>query len=236
MEIPYGTYNGILSITEANGAPFESSVSFIAESVEWAELLVEEETTNIKVYIIQDQWGEQTTWNIVNSAGEIVAEGGPYQHLAGSGSTQVNVSNITDLPANECYLFTIFDNNNNGICCAYGDGYYYIKDANGNKFIEGAGDFGSEASHVFSIKNPMDVESVAQETLKVYPNPANDYLMVEGEMSTVEVYNTIGQRLMAKTVNGNSTRISLSDFSNGIYFLRVNNNGEVITRKFSVNR
>ena len=55
-------------------------------------------------------------------------------------------------------------------------------------------------------------------------------------MSTVEVYNTIGQRLMDKTVNGNSTRISLSDFSNGIYFLRVNNNGEVITRKFSVNR
>ena len=236
MEIPYGTYNGILSITEANGVPFNGSVSFVAESTEWVELLVEEETTNIKVFIIQDQWGEQTTWNIVNSAGEIVAEGGPYQHLAGSGSTQVNVANITDLPANECYMFTIFDNNNNGICCAYGDGYYYIKDANGNKFIEGAGDFGSEASHVFSIKNPMDVESVAQETLKVYPNPANDYLMVEGEMSTVEVYNTIGQRLMAKTVNGNSTRISLSDFSNGIYFLRVNNNGEVITRKFSVNR
>jgi hypothetical protein len=82
----------------------------------------------------------------------------------------------------------------------------------------------------------MAVESVAQESLKVYPNPANDYLMVEGEMTSVEVYNAIGQRLMTKAVDGNSTRISLSNFSNGIYFLRVSNNGEVMTRKFSVNR
>ena len=77
---------------------------------------------------------------------------------------------------------------------------------------------------------------MAQESLKVYPNPANDYLTVEGEMTSVEVYNTIGQCLLNKTVNGNSTRINLSEFNNGIYLLRVNNNGEVVTRKFSVNR
>jgi hypothetical protein len=80
------------------------------------------------------------------------------------------------------------------------------------------------------------VESVTQESLKVYPNPADEYLTVEGEMTSVEVYNTIGQCLFNKTVNGNSTRINLSEFSNGIYLLRVNNNGEVTTRKFSVNR
>lgn len=237
MEVPFGSFNGTLDIVEANGQPFEASKSFTAESLEWIETECEGETTTIKIYIIQDQWGEQTTWDLINSAGEAVAQGGPYQHLAGSGSTQVNVEIVNDLPANDCYLFRIYDSNDNGICCNYGNGYYYIKDAKGNKFIEGDGDFGSEARNLFTIKNNMtEVESVSQESLKVYPNPADEYLTVEGEMTSVEVYNTIGQCLFNKTVNGNSTRINLSEFSNGIYLLRVNNNGEVTTRKFSVNR
>lgn len=327
MEIPFGTYTATLSITEINGQPYEYTTQFAAESLEWASLEVDGDVTNVKVYIVQDQFGEQITWNIVNSAGEIVAEGGPYQHLIGSGSTQVNLVNVTDLPVNECYLFSIFDNNGNGICCNYGQGYYYLKDANGNVFIEGDGDFGSSASHTFSINNPLnvvlttqdpvvpgyntavftgtlvgeadevgflymklgerdwievpgvldgdhftatvyDLESGAnylvkafvrvgsqivygeevlfhtwyegvgelEQSLRVYPNPANDYLMVEGQMTSVEVYNTIGQCLLSRAVNETNTRINLSSFDNGIYFLRVNNNGEVVTRKFSVNR
>jgi hypothetical protein len=237
MEIPYGSFNGTLNIIEANGQPFESSVGFAAESQEWAEVECEGETTMIKVYIIQDQWGEQITWDIINSAGDIIANGGPYQHLIGSGVTQANVETLNDIPVNDCYLFRIYDSNNNGICCNYGNGYYYIKDANGNRIIEGDGEYGSMASHLISIKgNTTSVDAVSQETLKVYPNPANDYLTVEGEMTSLEVYNAIGQRMLAKMVNGNSTRINLSEFNNGIYFLRVNNNGEVTTRKFSVNR
>ena len=235
MEIPVGIYTGILSIVEANGQPFSSSVEFAAESMEVAETTVDGETTDIKIYIVQDQWGEQITWDLTNSEGEIVAQGGPYSHLVGSGSTQVNVEEVKDIPVNECYLFRIYDNNGNGICCNYGNGYYYIKDANGHKFVEGDGDFGSEGRNLFTIKSTMAVESVAEESLKVYPNPANGNLTVEGEMTSVEVYNAIGQCVVTKAVNGNSTRINTSALNNGIYFLRVNNNGEVIVRKFSVN-
>lgn len=237
MDIPVGTYTGTLNITEANGTPFIRSKAFEAESSEVAEVNVDTETTLIKIFIIQDQWGEQITWKLINSADEVVAQGGHYQNLAGSGSTQANIEIVDDLPADECYLFRIYDSGDNGICCNYGNGRYYIKDANGNKFIEADGDYGSEGHNLFSITKTMTaVESVAQESLKVYPNPANDYLTVEGEMTSVEVYNTIGQCLLSKTVNGNSTRINLSEFNNGIYLLRVNNNGEVVTRKFSVNR
>ena len=236
VDIPFGNYTGVLSIIEVNGQPFDKSVTFNAECLEWAEVNVEAETTNIKVYVVQDQYGEQVTWNIINSAGETVAHGGPYTHLVGSGSTQINVSNVTNLPANDCYLFRIFDSNGNGICCNYGNGYYYLKDASGNRFIEGDGDFGSEARHTFTINSTLAVESNVQETLKVYPNPANDYLMVEGAMTQLEVFNTVGQCLLSRTVNDNHARINLSMFSNGIYFLRVSNNGETEVRKFSVNR
>ena len=76
-----------------------------------------------------------------------------------------------------------------------------------------------------------DLES----SLKVYPNPATQTLNVEGEMTSLEVFNTIGQCMLSKEVSGN-TQIDLSDYSSGIYFLRVNNNGEIVVRKFSVNR
>lgn len=236
MEIPFGSYVGALNIVQANGEPYESSTSFNAECPEWAVVTEDGETTDIKIYIVQDQFGEQITWELYNSANEVVASGGPYQHIIGSG-TQVNVANVTDLPVNECYLFRLYDSNNNGICCNYGEGYYYIKDAHGNRFIEGSGDYGAEARELFSIHDSSwEVETVAQETLKVYPNPANDYLTVEGEMTSLEVYNALGQRLATQMVNGTSARISLAGFSNGMYFIRVNNNGEVIIRKFSVNR
>lgn len=237
MEIPVGTYTGTLSITEANGQPFESLSQFNVESLEWAELMVEGETTDIKLYLIQDQWGEQITWDLTNSSGEIVAQGGPYQHLVGSGSTQANVENITGLPTNECYLFRIYDNNNNGICCNYGNGYYYFKDADGNRFIEGDGEFGSEGRNMFSIKSTMAVEEAAENTLKVYPNPASDCLIVEGEMMTsVEVFNALGQRLRSQIVNGDNTKINLSGIANGTYYVRVKNNDKETTVKFNVNR
>ena len=235
-EVPFGIHTGVLNITEVNGQPYEKTTTFAAESMEWAETSVEGPTTNIKVFIVQDQWGEQITWNIVNSAGEIVAEGGPYSHLAGSGSTQINLETVNDLPSNDCYLFRIYDSNNNGICCNYGNGYYYIKDAHGNRFIEGDGDFGSEDRKLFSINNTTEIASDDQESLKVYPNPANDYLMVEGEMTSIEIYDAMGQRLLVKETKDANLRINISEYSNGIYFLRVNNNGETAVRKFSVNR
>ena len=60
MEIPFGTYTGTLSVTEVNGQPYQKTTSFAAESLEWAVSEVEGETSNIKIYIIQDQFGEQS--------------------------------------------------------------------------------------------------------------------------------------------------------------------------------
>ena len=328
MVLPFGSFDGTMMITEANGQPYDYQSHFVAQCDEWVSYIVDEPTTTLKVYVIQDQFGEQITWDIMNSSGEIIAEGGPYPHLIGSGSTQPNVQTINDVPTNECYLFRIYDSNGNGICCNYGNGYYYMKDGHGNLIFggEGNGDFGEMASQLISLRGStqvvteeprvlgsneamfigtldgeadavgfeyyklvdhivVDVEGALngnvftatvddleantmyavtayailpngdklygddvhfhtwyegvnelENTLKVYPNPATETLNVEGVMTSVEVYNTIGQCLMSKQVNGAGTQISLSGFDNGIYFLRVSNNGETVVRKFSVNR
>ncbi len=235
MDIPFGTYVGTLNIIEANGEAYESSTSFAAESQEWAELDIVGDVTDIKVYIVQDQFGEQTTWDIINSAGEIVAQGGPYQHLVGTG-TQINVSNVTDLPTDECYLFRIYDSAENGICCSYGDGFYYIKDAAGNRFIEGEGDFGAGAANMFSInRNDDGVEDVTVSDLKIYPNPANNVIYVKGEnVNKVEVYNSVGQ--MLSSVKGSANiNVDATSFENGVYFVKViASDGAVTTKKVTI--
>ena len=236
MAIPFGSHTGTLDIFEVNGVAYQSSTTFQADSQEWAELSVDGETTDIKVYIIQDQWGEQITWDIINSAGETVASGGPYQHLMGSGSTQVNVGNVNGIASNECYLFRIYDSNNNGICCNYGNGYYYIKDANGNRFIEGEGDYGAEDARLFSIHKHGDGLNEAEAMgFNVYPNPANNKIFVEGEgVGAVEVYNSLGQKVA--TVEGTeNTAVDVTSFENGVYVVRViTNEGAVSTKKVTI--
>lgn len=77
-----------------------------------------------------------------------------------------------------------------------------------------------------------------ENNLKLYPNPTANILNVESEgMTSVEVYNTVGQRVMTMEVNGNKTQINTESLNNGIYFLRVYaNDGTMMNRTFSVAR
>lgn len=238
MEIPFGTNTGTFSIFEVNGEPYEYAKSFIAQCDEWIESEYDDNFITLKVYVIQDQWGEQTTWDIINSAGELIAEGGPYNHLPGSGGTQPNVNNVNNVPTDDCYLFRIYDSNNNGICCNYGMGYYYVKDGNGNTLFggEGNGDFGAMAAHSFMIKKRPDaVDDNTASTLNIYPNPANSKIMVEGEnVELVEVYNSLGQRVLAVEGVSETTSLDVASFENGVYVVRVVSNDGVTTKKVSI--
>lgn len=235
MEVPFGSYTGILNITEANGVAYEASKSFEANCEQWAELEEETDVTSLKIFIIQDQFGEQITWDMINSAGEMVASGGPYQHIIGTG-TQANVENITGLPVDECYMFRIYDSFGNGICCNYGNGHYYIKDAHGNTIVEGDGEYGFGESKLISIKKKDDgLNDNEIAGFKVYPNPANSTIFVDGEgISMVEVYNSLGQMVTAIEGSANTT-IDASSFDNGIYVVRVlTDGGAVMTKKVSI--
>lgn len=327
---PFGTHNMHFEITQANGAAFSGEANFPVECLEWMTLETENDSEELKIVVMQDKWGQQTTWEITDSEGQVLGSGGPYNTLPGSNATQVQMDYVT-VPANECVKFTIYDSGENGICCNYGDGYYKIYDSGNNLLVDGDGAFGSEASHLFSIVGPGgpstiqittlepqivgdhsanflgavkrdDIEAAGFEykklvdpqvqvavaqlngstftarvddlelntmysvkayaivnqeyvygdevhfhtwvegvgelerSLKVYPNPANDRLTVEGEMTSVQVYNTLGQCLITKQVDASSVQVDLSGLDNGIYFLRVSNNGETAVRKVTVNR
>ena len=76
------------------------------------------------------------------------------------------------------------------------------------------------------------------ESLKIYPNPTSGVLNIQGEgMTRIEVYNTVGQRVMTQEVNGNTAQVNTESLNNGMYFIRIKaNDGNVLNRTFSVAR
>jgi hypothetical protein len=72
-------------------------------------------------------------------------------------------------------------------------------------------------------------------TIKVFPNPANDYIFIEGTLSSsanlqVNIINIFGQKMMNKSLyaNGNfSEKINIGGLPNGVYFVEIRS-GEMV--------
>lgn len=97
-------------------------------------------TTNlITVSITLDNYPAETSWQITNASGTVVASGGSYT-VAGA-----TVGGTACLP-DGCYTFTILDSYNDGICCSYGNGSYSVTDASGGVLAAGGSFTSSQAT------------------------------------------------------------------------------------------
>ena len=335
VEVPFGTFNVRTVISQANGQPFDSEKTGTISCYEWNDLTISGEEENLRLELVQDKFGNQITWECVASDGTVLASGGPYGMLVGSSTTQIHIERIL-VPANECVQFTIRDSGNNGICCSNGQGYFIMKDSQGNVIFGDTdnGDFGSEYSHQISIQSStgavvtvgntdvtitdyssadfmspletnmypeqvgfvykkltspqettvagyynefqkilasvddlermvmysvkafavvggntyygaenhffMNYEGVneLENSLKLYPNPTANVLNIEGEgMTSIEVYNAVGQCIILLEVNGDKAQVNTESLNAGMYFVRIHaNDGSVLNRTFSVAR
>ena len=68
--------------------------------------------------------------------------------------------------------------------------------------------------------------------VKLYPNPTSGQLSVEAEaMTSVSVYDLVGQCLMQKSAEDGQATIDMSQLQNGIYVIKVNTaNGSAVQR------
>lgn len=57
-----------------------------------------------------------------------------------------------------------------------------------------------------------------------YPNPVKDILTIEGNLSNISVYNSIGQKinLVTKCITNNKTVLDFTGLSSGFYFVKTN--------------
>lgn len=237
LEVPGGDHQVEIKIVEANGTVFEFAKTASFSFDEWVNVSIEGDEEEFTIEIMQDKYGNQITWELIGSDGTALVSGGPYTMLVGGGSaTQLQQEKVT-IAKGECVKFIIKDAVGNGICCQYGEGYYRIKDSNGNVVLDGDGDFGAEASALLSVGAGETVqENIATETYNIFPNPVKDVLTVKGEnMSQVVIYNSIGQLVETINTNDNEVKVNVSAYQNGMYFINIiDNNGEMTTTKVSV--
>ena len=57
-----------------------------------------------------------------------------------------------------------------------------------------------------------------KQKITVYPNPAKEYIFVEGEYNFIEVYDVLGERVLKTAEKG---KIETNNIPNGVYFVKV---------------
>ena len=83
-----------------------------------------------------------------------------------------------------------------------------------------------KGTNQITISYPVGIKTIEELGLKVYPNPVADILNISQaqQVASYEVINSIG-KLMLKSANQNSLiQINTTDYSTGIYMLKINMN------------
>jgi hypothetical protein len=102
-------------------------------------------------------------------------------------------------------------------------------------------DEGEDCVWIDNIKFPptavvVDVETVTEQNVEVYPNPNNGAFCIElGNIeSVVTIYNTMGQVVYQNTGLSNKAEIRLDNINSGLYFVNINNSEMNITEKIVI--
>lgn len=72
------------------------------------------------------------------------------------------------------------------------------------------------------------IVDLGKQQISVYPNPTTDFITVNVENATMaEIFDLNGKKVASQSIGNNAT-ISMLNFANGAYILRILNDGEVI--------
>ena len=147
--------------------------------------------------------GNETAWNV------------QYKLQSASQWQEANVQQptyeIEGLTANSTYDVRV-----KAICAA----------DNQSSFLTGS--FTTEGTGIYNI--------TLANSISLMPNPADNYIELRVnsnvEVKEAVVYNAFGQMIQTVQLTENHARIDLSDMAAGMYFVRVNGEGAMATKKF----
>ncbi len=92
----------------------------------------------ISFILTLDDYGSETSWELVKENGQRVAIGGPFA----DGQSGKNITKDFCLP-DGCYTMYVDDAYGDGICCDFGNGKVRIRDENGSLIASSNGRFGT---------------------------------------------------------------------------------------------
>lgn len=155
-----------------------------------------------------DNYPEETSWAITNSAGSTVASGGTYASQPDGSTLTQNIN----LP-NGNYTFTINDSYGDGICCSYGSGSYAL--TAGGETIASGGSFTNSDATEFCVEGSgptPDTQAPSTPGNVTASNIAQTTATIAWSASTdnvgVEEYNVYLNGSLVGTTSGTSTNLT----------------------------
>lgn len=209
-----------------------------------------EGTSLIKVSILTDNWGEETSWEVIDANGTVYGSV-PEGSLADLTAYEWWVS----VPSTGCYSFKVYD--------AYGDGMHgsqWNGGSDGSATVETyddnivlastiwsyAGDynFAEDAAGMEITSVNVGVEEVSVEaSMEVFPNPVVNNATVAFNLpvsaeAAITVYNLVGAQVMnlnLGTLPAGEQRqvLDMSNLEAGVYMVAVQAAGEVHTLRIT---
>ena len=91
--------------------------------------------------------------------------------------------------------------------------------------------------NVYFWKNPtLSVSSFEKSNIKMFPNPANNFVTIKAEnnIEQVSIYSVLGQEVIAQKPNTTTVTLDLSNNQKGMYFVKVTINGVTSTSKMVI--
>jgi hypothetical protein len=208
-----------ISIASPNGNADERNCNDIASTTVTGTDSYSE-TTEVRLLIVPDNYGSETTWTWSDENGEI-ASGGPYTD---NNSTPIN--EVFAVVPSMCYTFVMNDAFGDGICCDFGIGSYELRTDDDTIIFTGGEFEASESTEISTLSLSVN-DFFSENNLFVYPNPVSNQLNIKIDSATdlptsYEIVNMLGQSIVKRNIATNKDlAINTTALSDGMYFIRI---------------
>ncbi|MCK5766599.1 MAG: T9SS type A sorting domain-containing protein, partial [Bacteroidales bacterium] len=194
--------------------------------------------SEVSLILRTDNKPGETTWEILDADGLVVHSGGPY--------SEPNLTIMEDFQLDDlsCYQFYLYDAGGDGLSAP---GFFALYYGGNNYILQAIGDFGSVKGTDFQTDDDTGIEEIiAGAEVKVYPNPFSNYTNIaittlEVSHIKVNMYNIIGELVYQADEGMHAAgeqiiRVSGEDLQNGVYFVQLMVNEQVITERVTIAR
>jgi hypothetical protein len=246
------------SLTNPNGSP-DQNPSNNNSSATFAGLGTAT-PGNATIDITTDTYGDEITWELKEN-GSVIASGGPYAGGA-STTVPTAYATLTNGECYSFIIYdsygdgilapggyTVKDGGGNII--ASGGSNYTSEDqtnfessgaaaaswdcdgqGNCSDPGTGAGFYTSLAGCVTACTPPLFVDETISK-LSVYPNPVKDVLTIDGNYTSVDIYDVFGKLVLSSDAK---QTINVSCLSSGVYMLNINTEKGTATQKITITK
>ena len=143
-----------------------------------------------------------------------------------------------------CYQFYVYDAGGDGL---NSPGFFALYYGSNQYIIQGIGDFGSVIGTDFSTDDNTGIDDILANTeVKIYPNPFSNQTNIAittAEVSHIKVnmYNILGELVYQSDEGIHAAgeqliRISGQNLQNGVYFVQLMVNDNVLTERVTLAR